>query len=124
MKRWLSLLLAVFALVLVASLVAQQPSAPQGNAKAKGAPTAPPPIAWPSPALADGPIPLETGIERKLRIVVTKGFNQPWSMAFLPTGEILVSERPGRLRIVRNGALDPNPVAGLPEIKAQGLAGL
>src|SRR5205085_2462353 len=55
---------------------------------------------------------------------VTKGLNQPWSMAFLPDGNILVTERPGRLRIVRNGVLDPKPVDGVPRVQAQGLAGL
>ena len=45
-------------------------------------------------------------------------------MAFLPDGGILVTERPGRLRIVRNGVLDPNPIAGVPQVQAQGLAGL
>lgn len=86
--------------------------------------TAPPPINWPSPPLADGPIVLDTGIQHQIRLVVTKGLNQPWSMAFLPDGGILVTERPGRLRIVRNGVLDPAPVAGVPQVQAQGLAGL
>jgi glucose/arabinose dehydrogenase len=104
------------------ALNAQQPGV-QGRGGTK-APTAPPPINWPSPPLADGPILLDTGIQHQIRLVVTKGFNQPWSMAFLPDGAILVSERPGRLRIVRNGVLDPNPIAGLPEIRAQGLGGL
>jgi glucose/arabinose dehydrogenase len=67
----------------------------------------------------------ETALVRPIRIVATKGLNQPWSMAFLPDGAILVTERPGRLRIVRNGVLDPTPIAGLPDdIQAQGLAGL
>jgi glucose/arabinose dehydrogenase len=104
------------------ALLAQQPGG-QGRGAGK-APTAPPPITWPSPPLPDGPIVLDTGIQHQVRLVVTKGFNQPWSMAFLPDGAILVTERPGRLRIVRNGVLDPNPVAGLPEIRAQGLGGL
>ena len=85
---------------------------------------APPPILWPSPPLADGPIVLDTGIQHEIRLTVTKGLDQPWSMAFLPDGAILISERPGRLRIVRNGVLDPTPVSGLPEIRAQGLGGL
>ena len=85
---------------------------------------APPPIIWPSPPLADGPIVLDTGIQHQIRLVVTKGLNQPWSMAFLPDGAILVTERPGRLRIVRNGVLDPTPVAGVPQVRAQGLSGL
>ena len=106
---------------------AQQPSAAPGRdvkGKAAKAPTAPPAINWPSPPLADGPIVLDTGIQHQIRLIVTKGLNQPWSMAFLPDGAILITERPGRLRIVRNGVLDPNPVAGLPQIQAQGLAGL
>jgi aldose sugar dehydrogenase len=102
----------------------QQPPAAQGGRGAGRAPTAPPPINWPSPALPDGPIVLDTAIQHELRLVVTKGLNQPWSMAFLPGGEILVTERPGRLRIVRNGVLDPAPVKGLPAIQAAGLAGL
>jgi len=88
------------------------------------APTAPPPIRWPAPALADGPIVLDTAIQHQIRLTVIKGLNQPWSMAFLPDRAILVSERPGRLRIVRDGILDPKPVAGLPQVQAQGLAGL
>ena len=99
------------------------PVAGQQPAAARGA-TAPPPINWPSPPLPAGPIVLDTGIQHQIRLFVTKGLNQPWSMAFLPDGAILVSERPGRLRIVRNGMLDPTPVAGLPQVQAQGLAGL
>jgi glucose/arabinose dehydrogenase len=101
----------------------QAPAAPGGRGAGR-APTAPPPINWPSPALPDGPIVLDTAIQHQLQLVVTKGLNQPWSMAFLPGGEILVTERPGRLRIVRNGVLDPVPVKGLPAVQAAGLAGL
>jgi len=110
-----------FALAAV-GVFAQQPAG-QGRGAGK-APTAPPPINWPSPPLLDGPIVLDTGIQHQIRLVVTKGLNQPWSMAFLPDGSILVTERPGRLRIIRNGVLDPTPVAGLPQIQAQGLGGL
>ena len=99
------------------------PVAGQQPAAARGA-TAPPPINWPSPPLPPGPIDLETGIQRQIRLFVTKGLNQPWSMAFLPDGAILVTERPGRLRIIRNGVLDPTPIAGLPQVQANGLAGL
>jgi len=102
---------------------AGQAQVPAGRGPGR-APTAPPPINWPSPSLSDGPIVLDTGIQHEIRLFVTKGLNQPWSMAFLPDGAILVSERPGRLRIVRNGVLDPSPVAGLPAIQARGLAGL
>ena len=106
----------------------QAPAAPPapantGTGAARGA-TAPPPITWPSPALPDGPIILDTGVQHQIVLYVTKGLNQPWSMAFLPDGGILITERGGRLRMVRNGRLDPNPIAGLPEVRAQGLAGL
>jgi len=86
--------------------------------------TAPPPINWPAPPLADGPIVLDTAIQHQIRLTVIKGLNQPWSMAFLPDGSILVTERPGRLRIVRDGVLDPKPLAGMPQVLAQGIGGL
>ena len=107
----------------VVAVRAQQPPAGRQGGPAR-APTAPPGINWPSPPLPDGPIVLDTGIQHQIRLVVTKGLNQPWSMAFLPDGGILITERPGRLRIVRNGVLDPNPIAGLPQVRAQSLAGL
>ena len=68
---------------------------------------------------------LESAEVRSLRLVVmSKTLNQPWSIAFLPDGAILVTERPGRLRIFRNGVLDPTPVAGVPQVRAAGLQGL
>ena len=108
-----------FVLLLSVQATGQQPPAPTGRGNA----TAPPPINWPSPPLPDGPLQFETGLVRPLKITAIKGLNQPWSMAFLPDGAILISERPGRLRIVRNGALDPTPVAGTPQVHAAGLAG-
>lgn len=111
---------AVVAALCVTVVGAQQAPAGRGGA----ALNAPPPIVWPSPPLADGPLSLETGLVRPIRITVTKGLQQPWSMAFLPDGVVLVTERPGRLRIIRNGVLDPAPVAGVPQVQAQGLQGL
>src|SRR5206468_7940124 len=70
------------------------------------------------------PMVLATAIHHRSCLTIIKGFNQPRSMAFLPHGGILVTERPGRLRIVRDGVLDPNPIAGVPQVQAQGLAGL
>jgi len=56
---------------------------------------------------------------------VAQGLEHPWGLAFLPDGRMLVSERPGRLRVVgRDGRLDPAPVAGLPRVDAQGQGGL
>lgn len=54
---------------------------------------------------------------------VAEGLDHPWGMAFLPTGEILVTERAGRLRIVRDGKLDPTPVAGAPKTHVRSQAG-
>ncbi len=56
--------------------------------------------------------------------VVVKGLEHPWSIAWLPDGSALVTERPGRLRIIRDGALDPTPVGGVPEVLAYGQGGL
>jgi len=63
--------------------------------------------------------------EHDLRIVeIVKGLEHPWSLAFLPDGDLLVTERPGRLRLIRGGRLLPEPVAGLPSVAARGQGGL
>lgn len=49
---------------------------------------------------------------------------QPWSIAFLPNGDALITERPGRLRIVRSGKLLPNPVDGVPQVVHSSQGGL
>jgi glucose/arabinose dehydrogenase len=56
--------------------------------------------------------------------VVASGLEHPWSLAFLPDGAMLVTERPGRLRVIHDGALDPTPVSGVPEVAATGQGGL
>ncbi len=56
--------------------------------------------------------------------VVASGLEHPWGMAFLPDGRILVTERPGRLRLIENGRLNPKPIKGLPDITAVGQGGL
>jgi glucose/arabinose dehydrogenase len=52
--------------------------------------------------------------------VLTTGLAHPWSLAFLPSGDILVTERPGRLRVIRDGVLDPTPVGGVPQVSLEG----
>ncbi|NWH09532.1 MAG: PQQ-dependent sugar dehydrogenase [Alphaproteobacteria bacterium] len=55
---------------------------------------------------------------------VAEGLDHPWSLAFLPDGTMLVTERAGRLRVIRNGKLEPEPVGGLPPIYVSSQAGL
>jgi len=55
--------------------------------------------------------------------VVAEGLNRPWALAFLPDGRILVTERPGRMRIVTNGELSA-PLRGVPAVAAEGQGGL
>ena len=57
-------------------------------------------------------------------VKVTEGLEHPWGLAFLPDGRMLVTERPGRLRIVDDGWLVPEPVAGVPEVWADGQGGM
>lgn len=55
---------------------------------------------------------------------VVSGLEHPWGIAWLPDGSALVTERPGRLRLMREGALDPTPISGLPQVLAYGQGGL
>ena len=57
-------------------------------------------------------------------VMLTDGLEHPWGLAFLPDGRMLVTERPGRLRIVNDGWLLPDPVAGVPELWEDGQGGL
>lgn len=52
-------------------------------------------------------------------VVIASGLDHPWSIAFLPEGDFLVTERSGALRLIRNGRLQDQPIAGLPEISAK-----
>lgn len=70
--------------------------------------------------------PLIQSEKQAFRVVtLTRGLENPWSLAFLPDGRRLVTERAGRLRIVnQDDTLDPRPIEGLPEIVARGQGGL
>ena len=65
----------------------------------------------------------QTELSFKVETLIS-GLEHPWAMAELPDGRILITERPGRLRIVERGKLNPQPIKGLPEIVADGQGGL
>ncbi len=72
--------------------------------------------------LAAQEYPTEHG--RVRAVTVARGLNHPWGLAFLPDGRFLVTERPGRLRIVSRDGTVGEPVAGVPEVWARGQGGL
>lgn len=57
-------------------------------------------------------------------VEVVRGLQNPWAVAFLPDGRQLVTERPGRLRLIVDGRLQPEPVAGVPPVHAVNQGGL
>lgn len=82
-------------------------------------------IGVPVPPLEAGPWIFDTAEQHKIRVsVVSRDLEQPWAMAFLPDGSMLVTERPGRLRVVRDDVLDPTPISGVPAVRAEGIGGL
>jgi glucose/arabinose dehydrogenase len=77
------------------------------------------------PPLGAGPFVFDTAEVPKIRVaVVARGLSHPWSLAFLPDGGMLITERPGRIRVLRHGALDPTPLAGVPPVRTDGNGGL
>src|ERR1700681_3123042 len=101
--------LAALAFILLGAAASAQQS-PQPGAPAKD-------------TLPDGPK-VFSSTAQKFRVVPIKGLERPFSLAFLPDGNMLITERAGRLRIVRNGALDPQPVAGIPPVLDSRLKGM
>jgi len=86
----------------------------------------PEPIGLPRVELPDKPFTIHTHAIPNVRVVpVATGLSHPWSLAFLPNGDMLVTERHGALRLVRDGELVVEAVQGLPtDIKARGFSGL
>ncbi|MGA0805302.1 MAG: PQQ-dependent sugar dehydrogenase [Pseudohongiellaceae bacterium] len=77
-----------------------------------------------APPLPDFPVEYQS-IEYNIRVdKIADGLANPWSLAFLPNGDMLVTERAGRLRLIRAGVLQEEPVAGVPETKQTVLGGL
>jgi glucose/arabinose dehydrogenase len=75
--------------------------------------------------LGNGPFNYATGEGQDIRVVVvTKELSFPFSLTFLPDGTMLVTERASRLRVIRNGKLDPKPVSGGPMAYSAGESGM
>jgi glucose/arabinose dehydrogenase len=112
--RRICLILAAAAIISSTSILLAQQGGPQPGAFQRV-----PPLPFPS-----GPQEFEQSGTRYRVVPVAAGLANPWGVAFLPDGAMLVTERPGRLRVVRNGALDPQPVLGTPAVWATGQGGL
>ena len=78
----------------------------------------------PAKPLPSTPFVIDTAEAGRVRVTPIKGLSHPWSLAFLPNGDMLVTERGGRLRVVRNGVVQPTPVGGVPAVESRGLGGL
>jgi len=76
------------------------------------------------PPLPDAPVRFETGEGQTIKVsVYARGFNNPWSMAWVSDDTMLVAERGGAIKIVRKGVVDPQPVPGAPRAIGAGLSG-
>lgn len=108
--------LAAIALATALPAVAQRDVAMRGNI-----PVAPTGLVV--PPLPDEPGVYDTAEGQTIRVVVVaRSLEQPWSIAFLSGGDLLVTERPGRLRLIRDGRLVAEPVAGVPDLVSGGIS--
>src|SRR5688572_30044325 len=73
-------------------------------------------------AAPQGPIETEAATFRVAE--VAGGLESPWAVAFLPDGGMLVTEQPGRLRLIEGGRLRDEPIRGVPGVYAEGQGGL
>jgi len=109
--------------LVAALLVTQAGVAQQDVAFNFGFPVAP--LGLADQPLPDGPFLYKTGEGMDIRVVVvTKEIEFPWALAFLPNGDMLVTTRPGEIRVIRDDVLDPEPVRGGPESFWTGISGL
>jgi aldose sugar dehydrogenase len=118
MNKFFRVLAAATLAVLVVPLAAQQ-EVPVGRG---GTPVAP--QGMKIPPLPTAPVRYETGEGQTIRVsVYARGFQNPWSMAFVSDDTILVAERGGAIKAVRSGVVDPKPVPGAPVATGSGLSG-
>src|SRR5262245_23599133 len=113
-SRRICLILAATAIISSTTILLAQLGGPQPGAFQRT-----PPLPCPT-----APQEFEQSGTRYRAVPFIAGLANPWSLTFLPDGALLVTERPGRLRVVRNGALDRQPVSGVPAVWATGQGGL
>jgi aldose sugar dehydrogenase len=118
MTRFTRCLTLIALAVLAVPLMAQQEVPMRNNT-----PVAPQGIKI--PPLPEAPVRYETAEGQNIRVsVLARGFTNGWSMAFVSDDTILVAERGGQIKAVRNGVVDPQPVTGAPAARGQGLSGM
>lgn len=107
----------------LAALLAQGALAQQNVPFRMGIPVAPTGLA--DKPLGDGPFEYPTAEGQDIRVtVLTKALSYPYALLFLPDGTLLITQRDGKLRAMRDGKLDPNPVPGGPAAFSTGTSGL
>jgi len=118
MTRFTRRLTLIALAVLAVQLMAQQEVPMRNNT-----PVAPQGIKI--PPLPEATVRYETAEGQTIRVsVLARGFTNGWSMAFVSDDTILVAERGGQIKAVRNGVVDPQPVTGAPAARGQGLSGM
>jgi len=118
MTRFTRCLTLIVLAVLAVPLMAQQEVPMRNNT-----PVAPQGIKI--PPLPEATVRYETAEGQTIRVsVLARGFTNGWSMAFVSDDTILVAERGGQIKAVRNGVVDPQPVTGAPAARGQGLSGM
>jgi glucose/arabinose dehydrogenase len=120
MRPWV---VGLLALCLAATFGAEIGTGQQTVPFTNGIPLAP--LGLSGRKLPDKTPEFDTAEGQKIRVViVTRALEYPWALAFLPDGTMLITERAGRLRVIRHGVLDPQPVAGSPASYWAGESGL
>lgn len=115
------------ALLFLATGCAAVQSPPEASVSPNAAPTTATPAIDPESPAVDPARSTTTAAAQPQayrKTTVVSGLERPWGMAWLPDGAMLVTERPGRLRLIRNGQLEATPIAGVPEVFASNQGGL
>ena len=106
--KWRPRTLSLLATILAVAMVSLAPQSAQAQSADE-------------PLISSGAVPAESGFAP---VTLIDGLEHPWGMDWLPNGDMLITERAGRLRLVRDGALVDTPIDGVPDVLAFGQGGL